>query len=105
MHRYRESTKDVDEYKKQSYIVLSYTQFEEILKINGYEEDLSKVNENMVSGDKVIYIQRPGTLASLIKENTITIYDKQYEVSEGDIRFKVLGCLMNQPTVVVNDDV
>lgn len=96
--------KDVDEYKKQNYIVLSYTQFEEILKINGYEEDLSKVNENMVSRDKVIYIQRPGTLASLIKENTITINDKQYEVSEGDIRFKVLGSLMNESTIVVNDD-
>lgn len=30
----------------------------------------------MVEGDNVIYIQRPGTLASLAKETTVTVNDK-----------------------------
>ncbi|WP_315110884.1 ABC transporter permease [Clostridium intestinale] len=95
---------DVDKSQSEDYIVLSYEQFEDVLKLNGYEEDLKKVNENMVQGNKVIYVQRPGTLASLIKDATITINDKVYEVSQGNIRFKLLGSLINKPTVIVNND-
>lgn len=94
----------VDESHSEDYIVLSYEEFEDILKLNGYEEDLNKVNENMVQGNKAIYVQRPGTLASLIKDDTITINDKVYEVSQDDIRFKLLGSLINKPTVIVNND-
>jgi putative ABC transport system permease protein len=94
----------VDESHSEDYIVLSYEEFEDILKLNGYEEDLKKVNENMVQGNKAIYVQRPGTLASLIKDATITINDKVYEVSQGNIRFKLLGSLINKPTVIVNND-
>lgn len=88
---------------KQKYIVLPYDKFTSILKSNGYEKDLEKVNEEMVQGDKVIYIQRPGTLLSLGKKNKVTIGDKIFEISESDIRFKVLGSLINYPAVVVNN--
>lgn len=60
--------KDVDEFQKEKYIVIPYNKFRDILKINGYEKDLEKVNEEMVKGNKAIYIQRPGTLASFIKK-------------------------------------
>lgn len=96
--------KDVDEFQKEKYIVIPYNKFRDILKINGYEKDLEKVNEEMVKGNKAIYIQRPGTLASLIKENKVTIADKVFEISEGNIRFKVLGSLLNYATIVVNSD-
>ena len=59
----------------------------------------------MVEGNKVIYVQRPGTLASLIPTTEVQIYDEPYEVSEGNIRFKTLGSLLNAPTLIVNDDV
>lgn len=88
---------------KQKYIVLPYDKFTSILKSNGYEKDLEKVNEEMVQGDKAIYIQRPGTLLSLVKKNNVTVGDKTFEISEGDIRFKVLGSLINYPAVVVNN--
>lgn len=88
---------------KQKYIVLPYDKFNSILKSNGYEKDLEKVNEEMVQGDKAIYIQRPGTLATLVKANKVTVGDKTFEISESDIRFKVLGSLINYPAVVVNN--
>ncbi|CEQ30524.1 ABC transporter permease [[Clostridium] sordellii] len=88
---------------KQKYIVLPYDKFNSILKSNGYEKDLEKVNKEMVQGDKAIYIQRPGTLATLDKANKVTVGDKTFEISESDIRFKVLGSLINYPAVVVNN--
>ncbi|MBC5627122.1 ABC transporter permease [Clostridium sp. NSJ-49] len=100
----KNTLENIEEWKKEDYILLSYDQFTNILKANGYEKDLAKVNEEMVEGSKAIYIQRPGTLASLLKEKDVTVSDKTYEISEGDIRFKVLGSLINYPTVVVNND-
>jgi putative ABC transport system permease protein len=88
---------------KQKYIVLPYDKFNSILKSNGYEKDLEKVNKEMVQEDKAIYIQRPGTLATLVKANKVTVGDKTFEISESDIRFKVLGSLINYPAVVVNN--
>lgn len=96
--------KDVDEFQKEKYIVIPYNKFRDILKINGYEKDLEKVNEEMIKGNKAIYIQRPGTLASFIKKNKVTIADKVFEISEGNIRFKVLGSLLNYATIVVNSE-
>ncbi len=100
----KNTLENIEEWKKEDYILLSYDQFTNILKANGYEKDLAKVNEEMVEGNKAIYIQRPETLASLLKEKDVTVSDKTYEISEGDIRFKVLGSLINYPTVVVNND-
>lgn len=88
---------------KQKYMVLSYDKFTSILKSNGYAKDLEKVNEEMVQGDKAIYIQRPGTLLTLVKKNNVTVGDKTFEISKSDIRFKVLGSLINYPAVVVNN--
>lgn len=96
--------KDVDEFQKEKYIVIPYNKFRDILKINGYEKDLEKVNEEMIKGNKAIYIQRPGTLASFIKKNKVTIADKVFEISEGNIRFKVLGSLLNYATIVINSE-
>lgn len=96
--------KDVEAFQKQGYIVMSYDGFEDILKSNGYEKDLEKINEEMVKGNNVIYIENPNTLASLIKPTKITLADKTFEISEGDIRFKVLGSLIKSRTIVVNNE-
>ena len=99
------STLKEGEAGQRNYNVLSYDQFVEILKTNGNEDELAKVNQEMVAGNKVIYIQRPGTLASLVPTTKVQIYDEPYEVSEGSIRFKTLGSLLNDVTLVVNNDV
>lgn len=95
---------NVDASQKQAYIVMSYDEFTDVLKTTGYEKDLEKINENMVKEDNVIYIENPNTLVSLIKPKEITIADKTFKISEGDIRFKVLGSLIKSRTIVVNND-
>lgn len=94
--------KEVGPFEQEEYNILTYENFKEILSINGYEEDLEKVNDSMVEGNQVIYIQRPGTLASLVRDKVITINDKEYKISKDDFRFKVLGSLLNKPTIIVN---
>ena len=101
----KSTLKEVESWQRYDYNILSYEQFLEILRNNGNEDELTKVNEKMVEGNKVIYIQRPGTLASLVPITKVQIYDEPYEVSEGNIRFKTLGSLLNDATLVVNDDV
>lgn len=95
---------NIEEYRGSSYIVLSYEQFLEILKANGNEKSISKVNRDMVEGNNVIYIQKPTTIMSLVTENNITINDIQYRVSERKIKFKTLGSALNYETVVVNNE-
>lgn len=95
---------DTLENPEQEYIVMSYDEFTGILKTNGYEKDLEKINENMVKENNVIYIENPNTLVSLIKPNKLTIADKIFEISEGDTRFKVLGSLIKSRTIVVNNE-
>lgn len=99
-----DTLEDGKSFPGQEYIVMSYDKFREILKKNGYEKDLEKINENMVQGNNAIYIQNPKTLASLIKPNEITVADKIFKISEGDIRFKVLGSLIKSRTLVVNNE-
>lgn len=96
--------KNIEDFQKQAYIVMSYDKFTDILKNNGYEKDLEKINEKMVKGNNAIYIENPSTLGSLIKPKEITLADKIFEISEGDIRFKVLGSLIKARTIVVNND-
>lgn len=99
-----DTLEDGKSFPGQEDIVMSYDKFREILKKNGYEKDLEKINENMVQGNNAIYIQNPKTLASLIKPNEITVADKIFKISEGDIRFKVLGSLIKSRTLVVNNE-
>ncbi|MBE6023876.1 MAG: ABC transporter permease [Cellulosilyticum sp.] len=103
--RVKSTLDEGEKWQQSDYNVLSYEQFLEILRTNGNQDEIAKVNEKMVEGNKVIYIQRPGTLASLIPTTEVLIYDEPYEVSEGSIRFKTLGSLLNDETLIVNDDV
>ena len=103
--RVKSTLEEREKWQRSDYNVLSYEQFLGILRKNGNEDEIAKVNEKMVEGNKVIYIQRPGTLASLVPTTKVRIYDEPYEVSLGDIRFKTLGSLLNEVTLVVNDDV
>ncbi|MCR1950388.1 ABC transporter permease [Clostridium sp. DSM 100503] len=96
--------KDVPEYQNDEYIVVSYDNLSNILKANGDEKDLDKFNEEMVEGNNVIYIERPGTLMSfLANTNDITLNDIKFNVSEST-RIRVFGEALNYSTIVVNND-
>ncbi|WP_394899732.1 FtsX-like permease family protein [Clostridium tertium] len=96
--------KDVPEYQNDEYIVVSYDNLSNILKANGDEKDLDKFNEEMVEGNNVIYIERPGTLMSfLANTNDITLNDVKFNVSEST-RIRVFGEALNYSTIVVNND-
>ena len=96
--------KDVLEYQNDEYIVVSYDNLSNILKANGDEKDLDKFNEEMVEGNNVIYIERPGTLMSfLANTNDITLNDVKFNVSEST-RIRVFGEALNYSTIVVNND-
>lgn len=96
--------KDVPEYQNDEYIVVSYDNLSNILKANGDEKDLDKFNEEMVEGNNVIYIERPGTLMSfLANTNDIILNDVKFNVSEST-RIRVFGEALNYSTIVVNND-
>lgn len=96
--------KDVPQYQNDEYIVVSYDNLSNILKANGDEKDLDKFNEEMVEGNNVIYIERPGTLMSfLANTNDITLNDVKFNVSEST-RIRVFGEALNYSTIVVNND-
>ncbi len=58
----------------------------------------------MVQGNNVIYIERPGTLMSLISNiKDITLNDVKFNVSEST-RIRVFGEALNYSTIVVNND-
>ncbi|WP_411170157.1 FtsX-like permease family protein [Clostridium sp. MB05] len=102
--KFNSTLKDVPEYQNNEYIVVSYDNFAKILKANGDEKKLDKFNEEMVQGKNVIYIERPGTLMSLLANiKEITLNDIPFEVSEST-RVTVFGEALNYPTIVVNND-
>lgn len=100
----KSTLKEVDQYKNSDYIVLSYEQVANILRANGNEESLKKISEEMVSGDKAVYVERPGTLASLIMESEITVNDIPFKISEDKVRMHILGSTLNYPTIIVNNE-
>ena len=100
----KSTLKDVSEYKNEEYIVIPYDNLANILKANGDEKELDKFNEEMVQGNNVIYIERPGTLMSFLANvKDITINDVKFNVSERT-RTRVLGEALNYSTIIVNND-
>lgn len=89
----------------ESCYVLSYPQFMEIVKENGNIDSADKLKKEQLSDDQVVFIQRPGTLASLIEERDIKINAKTYQILNLNTRFKTLGSLMKHATLIVNEKV
>lgn len=100
----KSSLKNIEDLNNEVYVVLSYSKLVDILKANGNEDSLNEITEDMVSGNKAIYIQRPGTLASLINKKEVMLNDNIYEISKDDLRLRTLGSLLNYVTIIVNDE-
>lgn len=100
----KSTLKDVPQYENDEYIVLSYDNLSNILKANGDEKDLVKFNEEMVQGNNAIYIERPGTLMSLLSNiKDVTLNDGKFNISEST-RIRVFGEALNYATIIVNNN-
>ena len=87
-------------------VVMKYSDFEHILKVNGNEEELKKYGENLVRGNNVLQLKSPQTIMTLaIKENEVNIDGIDYHISKGEINIPVLGTGLNESIIVVNDNV
>lgn len=96
--------KDVEGNQKEEYIVIPYENLSNILKANGDEKELDKFNEEMVQGNNVIYIERPGTIISfLTNKKDIKLNDINFNISKST-RTRVFGEALNYATIVVNND-
>jgi putative ABC transport system permease protein len=100
----KSTLKDVPQYENDEYIVVSYDNLSNILKENGDEKDLVKFNEEMVQGNNAIYIERPGTLMSLLSNiKDVTLNDVKFNISEST-RIRIFGEALNYVTIIVNND-
>lgn len=100
----KSTLKDVPQYQNDEYIVVSYDNLSNILKENGDEKDLVKFNEEMVQGNNAIYIERPGTLMSLLSNiKDVTLNDVKFNISEST-RIRIFGEALNYVTIIVNND-
>lgn len=100
----KSTLKDVPQYQNDEYIVVSYDNLSNILKENGDEKDLVKFNEEMVQGNNAIYIERPGTLMSLLSNiKEVTLNDVKFNISEST-RIRIFGEALNYVTIIVNND-
>lgn len=87
-------------------VVMKYSDFKHILKVNGNEEELEKYGENLVSGNNVLHLKSPQTIMTLaIKENKVNIDKTDYHISKGEINIPVLGTGLNESIIVVNDNI
>lgn len=100
----KETLKDAPDYNNSNYIILSYNQLVNILNTNRNKDSLNKINEDMVKGDQVILIEKPGTIASLYSYDNITVNDIKFKVSESKFRLRTFGPELNFRTIVVNDE-
>ncbi len=100
----KETLKDVPDYNNSNYIIVSYNQLVNILNTNRNKDTLNKINEEMVKGDQVILIEKPGTIASLYSYDNITVNDIKFKVSESKFRLRTFGPELNFRTIVVNDE-
>lgn len=86
-------------------VIIKYSDFYNILKVNGYEEELEEYGENLVEGNNVIELKIPQIIASLAtKEKNVSLNGKIYNITKGEVNVPVLGSGFNKSIIVVNDD-
>lgn len=85
--------------------IMKYSDFCNTLKVNGNDKELKEYGERLVSGNNVIELKSPQTIASIAtKEAKIKLDGQLYNISRGEVKVPVLGTGLNQSIIVVNDD-
>lgn len=99
-----ENTDSKNVYDKTNAII-KYSDFSNILKENGHDEELKEYGDNLVRGDNVIELKSPQTIVTVAtKEAHVTLDGHLYNISKGEVKVPVLGTGFNQSIIVVNDD-
>lgn len=87
-------------------IIMKYSDFENILKVNGNKKELQKYNKDLVKGNNVITLKSPQTIMSFAaKERKVNINGQDYNITKGEIKTPVLGTGVSNSIIVVNDEV
>lgn len=94
-----------DDYDKLN-IIMKYSDFYNILKVNGNEKELKEYGEKLVEGNNVIQLKRSQTIVTLAKKETSVNIDGQvYDITKGEVKVPVLGTGINESIIVVNDNI
>lgn len=84
---------------------MKYSDFCNILKVNGNGEELKEYSEKLVRGNSVIELKSPQTIVSMAtKEANIKLDGQLYSISKGGVKVPVLGTGFNKSIIVVNDN-
>lgn len=87
-------------------VIMKYSDFENILKVNGNKKELEKYNKDLVKDNNVITLESPQTIMSFAtKESKASINGQDYNITKGEVKIPVLGTGLSQSIIVVNDDV
>jgi len=87
-------------------VIMKYSDFENILKVNGNKKELQKYTKDLVKGNNVITLKSPQTIMSFAaKERKVNINGQDYNITKGEIKAPVLGTGVSNSIIVVNDEV
>lgn len=85
-------------------VIMKYSDFINILNINGNEEESKEYGKSLVGGNNVITLKSPQTIMTLAqKESEVKIDGQVYKISKGEVKLPVLGTGVNESIIVVND--
>lgn len=86
--------------------IMKYSDFYNILKLNGNEKELKEYGEKLVEGNNVIQLKSPQTIVTLAKKETgVNIDGQVYNITKGEVKVPVLGTGINDSIIVVNDNI
>ncbi|EQF38585.1 ftsX-like permease family protein [Clostridioides difficile CD169] len=85
--------------------IMKYSDFCNTLKVNGNDKELKEYGERLVSGNNVIELKSPQTIASIAtKEAKIKLDGQLYNISRGEVKVPVLGTGLNHGAKVFQEE-
>lgn len=87
-------------------VIMKYSDFENILKKNGNEEELKNYGRDLVNGNDVITLKSPQTIMSFAaKEKKVNLQGEDYNITKGELKIPVLGTGLSESIIVLDDSV
>lgn len=87
-------------------VIMKYSDFENILKENGNEEELKNYGRDLVNGNDVITLKSPQTIMSFaVKEKKVNLQGEDYNITKGELKIPVLGTGLSESIIVLDDSV
>lgn len=87
-------------------VIMKYSDFENILKENGNEEELKNYGRDLVNKNDVITLKSPQTIMSFaVKEKKVNLQGEDYNITKGELKIPVLGTGLSESIIVLDDSV